>query len=302
MSAITATNLTKRYGRNAAVDSISFSIEQGEVVGFLGPNGAGKTTTLRLLAGLISPTSGHCQILDKKVPGPTLRQVGTMIEEPSFYPYLTGRDNLKHTALLHGGVSEGRIAEMLRFVKMENAAHKKVAAYSQGMRQRLGLARALLWQPQVLLLDEPSNGLDPVGIAEFRESLRNIGQEGVTILVSSHILAEIEKLVERVLVIEQGRLLFDGPLRQLKARLDQPLTTYRLVGHDPELLRDTLVRFGYQPEQGGEQLRVAVPQSEAASLLSRLAHEGVEVLEARREQDSLEDAYLKLLHEDGRPV
>jgi ABC-2 type transport system ATP-binding protein len=301
MSAITVTNLTKRYGRNAAVDNISFSIEQGEVVGFLGPNGAGKTTTLRLLAGLISPTSGHCQILDKKAPGPTLRQVGTMIEEPSFYPYLTGRDNLRHTALLHGGVSEGRIDEMLRFVKMENAAHKKVAAYSQGMRQRLGLARALLWQPQVLLLDEPSNGLDPVGIAEFRESLRKIGHEGVTILVSSHILAEIEKLVERVLVIEQGRLLFDGPLRQLKARLDEPILTYRLVGHDPELLRDTLTRFGYQPE-GEEQLRVAVPQREAASLLSRLAHEGVEVLEARREQGSLEDAYLKLLHKDGRPV
>lgn len=302
MPAIIATNLTKRYGRNAAVDNVSFSIEQGEVVGFLGPNGAGKTTTLRLLAGLIRATSGDSQILDNKVPGPTLRQVGTMIEEPSFYPYLTGRDNLKHTALLHGGISEVRIDEMLHFVKMENAADKKVAAYSQGMRQRLGLARALLWQPKVLLLDEPSNGLDPVGIAEFRESLRDIGQEGVTILVSSHILAEIEKLVERVLVIEKGRLLFDGPLRQLKARLDEPVVTYRLVSHDLELLRDTLVRFGYQPERGDERLRVAVPQREAASLLSRLAHEGVEVLEARREQDSLEDAYLKLLRENGRPV
>jgi ABC-2 type transport system ATP-binding protein len=199
-------------------------------------------------------------------------------------------------------VSEGRIDEMLRFVKMENAAHKKVAAYSQGMRQRLGLARALLCQPMVLLLDEPSNGLDPVGIAEFRESLREIGQEGVTILVASHILAEIEKLVERVLVIEKGRLLFDGPLRQLKARLDEPAITYRLISHDQEPLRDTLTRFGYTPEQDGEELRVAVPQREAASLLSRLAYEGVEVLQAQREEDSLEDAYLKLLRENGRPV
>lgn len=303
MSAIRAVNLTKRYGRNAAVDNVSFDIAPGEVVGFLGPNGAGKTTTLRLLAGLIRPTSGSCQILDRKVPGPTLREVGTMIEEPSFYPYLTGWGNLKHTALLHGGVSEARIAEMLRFVKMENAAHKKVAAYSQGMRQRLGLARALLWQPRVLLLDEPSNGLDPVGIAEFRESLRAIGQEGVTILVSSHILAEIEKLVERVLVIENGRILFDGPIRQLTQRLDQPMVTYRLIGSDPKLLKDTLVRFGYAPQPAeGERLRVAVPQREASSLLSRLAYEGVEVLEARREEDSLEDAYLKLLREDGRPA
>ncbi len=302
MSAISATNLTKRYGRKAAVNDMSFEIQQGEIVGFLGPNGAGKTTTLRMLAGLIRPTSGHSRILDKRAPGPSLREVGTMIEEPSFYPYMTGRSNLKHISLLHGGVSEARIDEVLRFVRMENAAGKKLSAYSQGMRQRLGLARALLWRPKVLLLDEPTNGLDPVGIAEIRENLRRTAQEGVTILISSHILAEIEKLVERVLVVERGELLFDGPLRKLTQHLDEAAVTYRLEATDADALKRVLEGFGYPAsvlETG--RVRTTVPQNETPTLLSRLAERGVQVLEARREEDTLEDAYLRLLREDGRP-
>ena len=144
MIAISAEGLTKRYGSIAAVDAVTFSVQQGEIVGFLGPNGAGKTTTLRMLAGLIKPTAGHGTILGEPVPGPTLSNVGTMIEEPSFYPYLTGRSNLKHAALLHGNVPLSRIDETLAFVHMQDAADKKVKAYSQGMRQRLALARALL--------------------------------------------------------------------------------------------------------------------------------------------------------------
>ena len=152
MIAISAKNLSKRYGSVAAVDAVSFEIGSGEIVGFLGPNGAGKTTTLRMLAGLVRPSSGECSVLGKDVPGPTLREVGTMIEEPSFYPYLSGRDNLRHAARLHGDVDGRRIDEALEFVSMQDAAGKKVKAYSQGMRQRLALARALLWQPKVLLL------------------------------------------------------------------------------------------------------------------------------------------------------
>ena len=303
MSAISATNLTKRYGRKAAVNDMSFEIQQGEIVGFLGPNGAGKTTTLRMLAGLIRPSSGHgAKFWMERTPGPTLREVGTMIEEPSFYPYMTGRSNLKHISLLHGGVSEARIDEVLRFVRMENAAGKKLSAYSQGMRQRLGLARALLWRPKVLLLDEPTNGLDPVGIAEIRENLRRTAQEGVTILISSHILAEIEKLVERVLVVERGELLFDGPLRRLTQHLDEAAVTYRLEATDAVSLKEALESLGYPVsvlETG--RVRATVPQSDAPTLLSRLAERGVQVLEARREEDTLEDAYLRLLREDGRP-
>ena len=181
MNAITAAGLTKRYGAKAAVDDATFTIEQGEIVGFLGPNGAGKTTTLRMLAGLVRPTEGSCTVLGQPVPGATLREVGTMIEEPSFYPYMSGRDNLHHAALLHGEVPPSRVDEALEFVKLENAAAKKVKAYSQGMRQRLALARALLWHPKVLLLDEPTNGLDPTGIAEFRESLRQVATTGTTV-------------------------------------------------------------------------------------------------------------------------
>ncbi len=302
MSAISATHLSKHYGRKAAVDNISFNIQQGEIVGFLGPNGAGKTTTLRLLAGLIHPSSGSSQILGQRVPGPNLLKVGTMIEEPSFYPYMTGWANLKHAAILHGGIADSRIDEILKFVSMDKAAQKKVAAYSQGMRQRLGLARALLWRPKVLLLDEPTNGLDPVGIAEIRENLREIASGGVTILISSHILAEIEKLVARVLVIEKGKLLFDGPLTQITQNLDEPQTSYQLQATEQNALEEKLSELGYGFESlSNGYLRVAVPLSEAPNLLSRLAAENINLLEAKREEDSLEDAYLRLLREDGRP-
>lgn len=302
MPAIAASNLSKLYGRTAAVDNVNFQIGQGEIVGFLGPNGAGKTTTLRMLAGLIRPSRGRAEILDGPVPSGTLRQVGTMIEEPSFYPYMSGWANLKHASLLHGGVADQRIDDILRFVSMENAARKRVRAYSQGMRQRLGLARALLWEPKVLLLDEPTNGLDPVGIAEIRENLRAIAKGGVTILISSHILAEIEKLVERVLVIERGRLLFDGPVRRLTERLDAPQVGYQLIATDQQALREALEALGYPAEVVDEQLvQSSVPADEASALLLRLAEKGVQVLEARREVDTLEGAYLRLLKEDGRP-
>ena len=302
MPAITAQNLSKRYGRAKAVDDVSFTIQQGEIVGFLGPNGAGKTTTLRMLAGLIRPTSGRSQILDRRVPSATLLDVGTMIEEPAFYKYMTGRDNLRHAAKLHGGVSDKQIDDTLAFVSMDQAKNKRVGAYSQGMRQRLGLARALLWEPKVLLLDEPTNGLDPVGIAEIRENLRTIAGLGVTILISSHILAEIEKLVERILAIEKGKLLFDGPMQQLLLRMDEQSNIYVLEAVDRGLLENVLKTLGYEPQAlDGGRVRVGVPSSDVPKLLSKLVNQGVDLIEARRETDNLEGAYLRLLKEDGRP-
>ena len=302
MPAIEAQSLTKRYGKHVAVDNVSFTIEKGEIVGFLGPNGAGKTTTLRMLAGLARPTKGKSYILDKRSPGASLRKVGTMIEEPSFYPYLTGRNNLKHSSLLHGGVSEKRIDEVLHFVHMEKATKKKVKAYSQGMRQRLGLARALLWEPKILLLDEPTNGLDPVGIAEVRENLRKIAKQGVTILISSHILAELEKLVERVLVIERGKLLYDDTLQNLTQRLGDEQVTYQLMSTDQEKLIETLEGMGQSIEKlDSGFVRTNVSKSDTNFLL-RLGNYGVALVEAHHEVDDLEGAYLKLLKEDGRPV
>ena len=300
--AIVARSLTKRYGRNAAVDDVSFEIAPGEIVGFLGPNGAGKTTTLRMLAGLIRPSRGSGEVLGRRVPGRSLREVGTMIEEPSFYPYMTGRDNLRHTALLHGGVAPSRIDEVLAFVKMEAAADKRVRAYSQGMRQRLALARALLWRPRVLLLDEPSNGLDPVGIAEIRENLRAVAREGVTVLVSSHILAEIEKLVDRILAIERGRLVFDGPLNRLLARAEALTLRYTLRATDPEALERAARDLGLAPERVGDAVLVEVGAERADDLVSDLVAAGVRVVEAQRDQDDLEDAYLRLVQADARPA
>ena len=302
-TAISASDLSKRYGRTAAVDNISFDISQGEIVGFLGPNGAGKTTTMRMLAGLIHPSSGSCAILDRPVPGSSLREVGTMIEEPSFYPYLSGRANLEHATLLHGGVPNGRIDEVLEFVGMERAARKRVAAYSQGMRQRLGLARALLWQPKVLILDEPTNGLDPVGIAEVREMLHSVARQGVTVLISSHILAEIEKIVERVLVIERGRLLYSGSLAGLVRRIAEQRVAYLLEATDRQKLESAVVDLGLAFEAREDTtIRVFVPDTESHTLIQRLSGAGVELIEARRESDNLEGAYLKLLKEDGRPA
>jgi len=300
--AISAKNLSKRYGSVAAVDAVSFEIGSGEIVGFLGPNGAGKTTTLRMLAGLVRPSSGECSVLGKDVPGPTLREVGTMIEEPSFYPYLSGRDNLRHAARLHGDVDGRRIDEALEFVSMQDAASKKVKAYSQGMRQRLALARALLWEPKVLLLDEPTNGLDPTGIAEVRESLRAVSDTGVTVLVSSHILAEIEKLVDRILAIEKGALRFDGTLQALLNQMGGAAVLYTVRSSDQSRLLAGLSELGYEPQPRGEDgADVRVPVAETDELIGRLTALGVKVTAATPHGDDLEAAYLRLVGGSGRP-
>lgn len=302
MNAIHAENLSKRYGAVFAVDHVSFAIEAGEVVGFLGPNGAGKTTALRMLAGLIRPTSGARFILGEAVPGRVLRRVGTMIEEPSFYPAMTGRDNLRYAARLHGDVSDRRVDEVLEFVKLDLAAQKRVRAYSQGMRQRLGLARALLANPEVLLLDEPTNGLDPVGIAEIRENLRAVAARGVTVLVSSHILAEIEKVVSRILAINKGKILYDGSLQALLGRLDVAQVTLRLRSPTPEVLQQAVSERGLTatPASDGG-LRVNLPSSDADGLVRALVLAGIDLSEVRREVDDLEGAYLRLIQDSGRP-
>ncbi|HZJ10738.1 MAG TPA: ABC transporter ATP-binding protein [Trueperaceae bacterium] len=302
MNAITAEGLTKRYGGTAAVDDVTFSIEQGEIVGFLGPNGAGKTTTLRMLAGLVRPSAGSCSVLGESVPGPTLSNVGTMIEEPSFYPYLTGRANLQHAALLHGDVPAARIDEALAFVHMQDAAKKKVKAYSQGMRQRLALARALLWRPQVLLLDEPTNGLDPAGIAEVREALRSVAETGATVLVSSHILAEIEKLVDRILAIDKGVLRFDGPLHRLLEQMGGQAVAYRIRASDQTGLLAALTTLGYEPRAvADDSADVSVPLDDADRLIERLTGAGVRVIAAAPRGEDLEGAYLRLIAPGGRP-
>ena len=208
---ITVEHLTKHYGRVAAVDDISFEVPKGEILGFLGPNGAGKTTTIRMLLGLIGPSAGRIELLGRRLPDPkAVARVGSMIEEPAFYPWMTGRQNLRVLAAAGGGCAASEVTRVLSLAGLGDVAARKVKAYSQGMRQRLGIAAAILGRPPLLIIDEPTNGLDPAGIREIRLLLRDLAADGTTVFLSSHLLAEVEQVCDRVAVIVGGRLVDEG--------------------------------------------------------------------------------------------
>ena len=207
--------LTKTYGAVRAVDRVSLSVWRGEVYGFLGPNGAGKTTTLRMLAGLVTPTGGSASVLgDRPGSPPALAGTGVLIEAPRFYPYLSGRDNLRVVAR-YAGVPDRRVEAVLGTVDLAGRGGDRYAGYSLGMKQRLGVAAALLKDPELLILDEPTNGLDPAGMRDMRDLLRDLGERGHTVLLSSHLLAEVQQLCDRVGVISGGRLLAESTVDDL---------------------------------------------------------------------------------------
>jgi ABC-2 type transport system ATP-binding protein len=236
--------LTKRYRHTVAVAGLDLSVQAGQVFGVLGRNGAGKTTTMRMLLGLIRPTAGRAWLNGRPVPDPGgLARVGALIEEPAFYPWLTGRRNLDILARSGPPLPAGRtdpVAAVLTRVGLDRAAGHKVKTYSQGMRQRLGLAVALLRQPPLLLLDEPANGMDPAGIREFRRLLRSLADTGTTVFLSSHLLAEVEQVCDQVAVLRDGRLVGQGRVAELAARrarvrvllrpADQPAAQRLLAG------------------------------------------------------------------------
>ena len=223
MDVISCTRLSKRFGQTLAVDELELRVGAGQVYGFLGPNGAGKTTTIRMLLGLIAPTGGQIELLGGRLPDPRLTgRTGSMIEEPAFYPWLTGRQNLEVLAATSGGAASRRagdaeIGRVLGMTGLSDAAAKKVRTYSQGMRQRLGIAAAMLGRPPLLIIDEPTNGLDPSGIRDIRELLRGLAADGTTVFLSSHLLAEVEQVCDRVAVIVRGRLVDEGPPATLGA-------------------------------------------------------------------------------------
>jgi ABC-2 type transport system ATP-binding protein len=218
-SIVTVNNVTKRFGELVAVDEVTFSLQPGTVTGFLGPNGAGKTTTLRLLLGLAEPTSGEALILGRRYAGldQPLRRVGAVLESNDFHPGRSGRNHLRVLALA-AGLPMSRVDTVLELVALGSAATSAVKTYSLGMRQRLGLAAALLGEPQLLMLDEPANGLDPAGVRWLRDFLRAFARAGGTVLVSSHVLAEVAQTVDRVLIIDRGRLVADSVLDELAGR------------------------------------------------------------------------------------
>ena len=219
-AAIEVSGLTKRFGSRTAVDSLELSVPEGCAYGFLGPNGAGKTTLIRMLLGLTRPNAGRISMLGLSLPahrGAALARTGAIVEEPRFHNHLTGRENLRIIAAARSGEAFGRIDASLIKVGLGDRADERVKRYSLGMRQRLGVARCLLSDPGLLILDEPSNGLDPAGIHEFREMIRGFVDEGRTVFLSSHLLAEVERICDRVAIVDHGRLIAEGTLDELRS-------------------------------------------------------------------------------------
>jgi ABC-2 type transport system ATP-binding protein len=291
MAAISVQGLTKRFGDVLAVDQLEFRVDPGTVVGFLGPNGAGKTTTLRMLLGLVTPTAGMATIAGRpyhELADPA-RRVGAVLEASGFHPGRSARDHLRVLATA-AGLDPRRVDEVLEQTGLAAAGRRRVGGFSLGMRQRLGLAAALLGDPEVLILDEPANGLDPEGVRWLRGLVRGLADQGRTVLVSSHVLAEVAQTVDQVVIIDRGRLVAQSTLAALTAGADK---TVRVRTPQPEALRDLLVARGASVTLDGPgQLMVAGATTEQVGQAA--AAGGVVLHEMRFERSNLEDVFLEL--------
>jgi ABC-2 type transport system ATP-binding protein len=287
--------LVRRFGKQLAVADLNLSVPAAGVYGFLGPNGAGKTTAIRMLLGLIKPTAGNVHLfglpLDPNRQG-LMRRVGALVESPSLYPHLTGRENLEVTRRLIAA-PRNYIDFALETVRLTKDADRRVREYSLGMRQRLGLALALLNKPQLLILDEPTNGLDPAGIHEMRDLIRRLPDEfGVTVFLSSHLLSEVEQIASHIGIIHEGKLLFQGTLSDLQSKQQRQL---KVGVKQVDRAVDCLISAGWTLAQVNGVLVVPAKTSEdAASINALLVDRGVEVFHLALEQASLEDIFLTL--------
>ncbi|NUU63178.1 ABC transporter ATP-binding protein [Paenibacillus sp. JW14] len=299
----------KKIGRKWIIDNVTFDVREGEIFGFLGPNGAGKTTTIRMLVDLIRPSEGKitvCGYNVNKDPEKALQYVGSIVENPEVYTYLTGWENLQHFARMQPGVDEARIAEVVDTVRLDQRIHDKVSTYSLGMRQRLGIAQALLGRPRLLILDEPTNGLDPKGIKELREFIRNLADGGLAVFVSSHLLSEIQLLCDRVAIISKGRVLAVGGVDELVAR-NSPYVLWELEPFDKgrqllaerpdviladpaEITLDDSVIAGMGPNS----LITIMDDSLIPEIVAVLVMAGVEVRGVHKINPTLEQLFLKL--------
>jgi ABC-2 type transport system ATP-binding protein len=296
MSAIAVHGLSKRFGDVVAVDRLGFEVEEGTVVGFLGPNGAGKTTTLRMLLGLVTPTAGSATIHGlpyRELPDP-VRQVGALLEASGFHPGRTARNHLL-VAATAAGPSPGRADQVLAQVGLADAARRRVGGFSRGMLQRLGLATALLGDPQVLVLDEPANGLDPQGVHWLRGFLRQLADQGRTVLVSSHVLAEVAQTVDQVVILAGGRLVTQAPLAALT---DQARGAVRVRSADTGALRDLLAAHGATVELAGpDELVASGVTSQQVGRMAAAA--GIAIYEMGFERANLEEVFLQLTAPQG---
>lgn len=297
-AAIELDGLTKRFGEHVAVDKMTFNVPRGSIFGFLGPNGAGKTTTIGMLLGLIPQSSGSARVLgyDTQTQLPeVLQRVGAMVERPAFYPYLSGRMNLWVFATQAGISNSGRIQEVLEIVGMTERADANFGSYSTGMKQRIGIGAALLGEPDVVILDEPTSGLDPAGQREVRSLLRRLADEGHTVFLSSHILAEIQEVCTDVAIIARGRLVSSGPMRdilqgtdQLMIEIDRPEDARRMLLDLPEI---------ESAEMENGWLVVDGDLAQAAEINRRLVEAGFAVSQLRHREARLEEAFLELTGE-----
>ncbi|HEX3873448.1 MAG TPA: ABC transporter ATP-binding protein [Solirubrobacteraceae bacterium] len=297
---VRARGLVKRYGVIVAVDHVDLNVATGDVYGYLGPNGAGKTTSLRMLLGLIRPDEGDVELFgrDPLIDGAkALDGVAGFVEAPRFYPYMTGRRNLDLLAAFDGSGATDRIDESLRVVDLDQRAGDKVGGYSHGMRQRLGIAAALLRAPRLLLLDEPATGLDPAGLRDMRSLIRRLAGEGITVMLSSHQLAEVEELCNRVAIIRKGRVAYEGDLAELKR---SAAAEYRLRTTDDAraaaISRAQPGIFDVRP--GDHELRLRAEESAIAMLSIALGEAGVGLKLLANEQATLEDVFFRLTEGD----
>jgi ABC-2 type transport system ATP-binding protein len=297
---VEARGLVKRYGEIVAVDHVDLTVERGDVFGYLGPNGAGKTTSLRMLLGLIRPTAGGARLFgrDPIVDGArALDGVAGFVEGPRFYPYLSGRRNLRLLADLDGGAPPSRIDEVLDVVELRDRAKDRVGGYSHGMRQRLGIAGALLREPRLLLLDEPATGLDPGGLRDMRELIKRLAADGITILLSSHILAEVEELCNRVAIIRKGRIIYEGRLDDL---LGSAGGGYVLRATDPERARAVLLAHGIEGVTLLErELRFQADEATVARASIALGQAGIGISALTPRSATLEELFLGMTEEEA---
>ena len=294
---VETSELTKRYDeRIVAVDGLAMQVRRGEVYGFLGPNGAGKTTTLRMLLGLVRPTSGSALVLGAEPGSPaSLARLGALIEGPTFYPFLSGRDNLRVLAR-YAGAQESRIEPVLDEVDLAARASDRFGTYSLGMKQRLGIAAALLKDPELLILDEPTNGMDPAGMAEMRRFIRDLGQGRRTVLLSSHLMAEVEQVCDRVGVISKGRLVGEGTVDELRGR--ESLFVRAEPLEEAERVLGTMRGIETVSRSDGG-LRIATDPAAATEINRALVEAGIAVGELRHERASLEKVFLELTESEA---
>lgn len=293
-------NVTKKIKGKTIIDNLSFSVRRGEVYGFLGPNGAGKTTTIRMMVGLMSMTSGNIMIEGHNIRtdrSKAMAHVGAIVENPELYKFMTGRKNLQHFVRMSGKpITEERIKEIVKLVDLENALDKKVKTYSLGMRQRLGVAQALLHNPSILILDEPTNGLDPAGIRELRDYLRHLAKkENISILVSSHLLSEIELMCDRVLIIQNGKFVGERSLDPNEEGQQSAAVVIRFEVDNAAKAAEVLASAEWKTiVEADSAIKIELLHDEIPAAVQKLVQAGVLIYEVRAVAPTLEETFLSM--------